>query len=356
MCLLMVARGDCQDFLPAIGDTLYNVKTRIPDLPGDFLQSFDFSQINCDYCNFPCQRRITVSKSRIPGANVSLIYNTGRSEHYSSENGKLLWNAFEDEDPFFARKRTFVQFFNPLTLLENPVTSTTQISERNEILFAYGVKQLPEDIRSVLTEKDISKMEVRCGVYWRANYRSRTSFQFYADRSTGFAVQYELTILPEGVRFTDIQGGEVGYTLEAQLYQKYLTNKVHRFVSFFSPGKSFEVARVDLDKVPKISLFTTRAFQSISKCRNTRNAIYLYPNPTFEKIYLQFEDTDPGNYVFQVTNIIGKKLWEKTIQIRDPNSTVNFNLSGLPKGLYLYSVINEQGERIQSKRLVIIEP
>ena len=82
---------------------------------------------------------------------------------------------------------------------------------------------------------------------------------------------------------------------------------------------------------------------------------FLYPNPTFGIVRLDFVNLPEGAYFFEVYNIIGKKLWSKKFVIRG-YTTVKDDLGFLHKGTYLYSLVNSEGKKLFTKRMAIITP
>ena len=84
--------------------------------------------------------------------------------------------------------------------------------------------------------------------------------------------------------------------------------------------------------------------------------IIAYPNPTFGEIKFELLNFSPGKYKLEVYNIIGKKLWSSYYYVDNYSRAIRENFSFLKKGTYLYSIIDEKGMKIRTKRLVIITP
>lgn len=79
-----------------------------------------------------------------------------------------------------------------------------------------------------------------------------------------------------------------------------------------------------------------------------------YPNPTYGDVTFELKNLPKGEYSIALYNIIGKKLWSNNF---DKNSEVmNTNLGHLKKGTYLYSILDENGRKVTTKRLMIITP
>ncbi len=79
-----------------------------------------------------------------------------------------------------------------------------------------------------------------------------------------------------------------------------------------------------------------------------------YPNPTYGDVTFELTNLPKGDYTVVLYNIIGKKLWSDKF---DNNSgRLNADLSHLQKGTYLYSIVDGNGRKVTTKRLMIITP
>ena len=74
----------------------------------------------------------------------------------------------------------------------------------------------------------------------------------------------------------------------------------------------------------------------------------VFPNPTSN--VTSVSNLSPGHYRFEILSIEGKKMNELEMVIDSESQIVNFNLGGLPKGVYLLNV--ESGSTLYSKKLV----
>ena len=62
-----------------------------------------------------------------------------------------------------------------------------------------------------------------------------------------------------------------------------------------------------------------------------------------------------GKYTIKVFNTILKTIWSESFEV-DQNGVVDIDLGFLQKGTYVYGVDNENGERLLTKKLLIINP
>lgn len=79
------------------------------------------------------------------------------------------------------------------------------------------------------------------------------------------------------------------------------------------------------------------------------------PNPTLGKTKFTIANVVPGRYTIKLYNIIGAPLWSKEVNINGIK-TLKEDFSYLRKGTYLYSILNDQGKVLITKRLMILKP
>ena len=108
--------------------------------------------------------------------------------------------------------------------------------------------------------------------------------------------------------------------------------------------RSFNVKYMVSDsKIPKISVY------------NKRKDILAFPNPTFGDIEIQLINLPAGNYQLEINNIFGQKLFSESYSVNH-SRRIKTDLSFLSRGTYLYSIIDAKGNKISTKRVVIITP
>lgn len=94
---------------------------------------------------------------------------------------------------------------------------------------------------------------------------------------------------------------------------------------------------------------------NIQQVGSIRPGLYAYPNPAIVNVRFEFTNLPAGNYKLKISNILGLEEWSETYYI-DGHRTERVNIASLRKGTYLYSLVDEKGKTISTKRLVIIKP
>ena len=92
---------------------------------------------------------------------------------------------------------------------------------------------------------------------------------------------------------------------------------------------------------------------TFSASSNSREFL-LYPNTGYGEVRLEFTNFKPGKYSLIVYDIVGRELWKKQFDIV-ANITLKEDLSFLPRGTYPYTIIDEDQNRILTRRLAIIK-
>ena len=94
-----------------------------------------------------------------------------------------------------------------------------------------------------------------------------------------------------------------------------------------------------------------------STIRNTSTQpdVYAYPNPAINDVRFEFSNLPPAKYKLKVFNILGMTLMEEDYQLSG-FKTIKWDVSKLRKGTYLYSLVNNEGKTIATRRLMVIRP
>ena len=72
----------------------------------------------------------------------------------------------------------------------------------------------------------------------------------------------------------------------------------------------------------------------------------LYPNPAFERVLLSFSESKVGQAVtLQLTDLSGRIVWTRSFLAQ--NDAIYMDLNGLPSGLYLVVLTDQDGTTIR---------
>ncbi|MBW7952906.1 MAG: T9SS type A sorting domain-containing protein, partial [Chitinophagaceae bacterium] len=84
------------------------------------------------------------------------------------------------------------------------------------------------------------------------------------------------------------------------------------------------------------------------------NGIAIYPNPVVNKTFaIQFDKMPAGNYTIEISDINGKKVIAKTLNINGvQNEKINMPKSSAT-GLYFIKVVNSNGNAVYTDKFVV---
>ncbi len=109
-------------------------------------------------------------------------------------------------------------------------------------------------------------------------------------------------------------------------------------------GDSFTARYVASDpSIPKVKVY------------NQSKDVLAFPNPTYGEIEIQLINLPPGRYTLEIDNIFGQSLHKEEFNVNHTRK-MKTDLSFLSRGTYLYSIIDSRGNKIATKRVVIITP
>lgn len=80
-----------------------------------------------------------------------------------------------------------------------------------------------------------------------------------------------------------------------------------------------------------------------------------YPNPVVDNLNLELTGFKAGSYQLKIFNIIGVPLYTENFEIRG-KQTKQVDVSNFAKGTYLYSIIDNTGRTVTTKRVMIVKP
>lgn len=129
-----------------------------------------------------------------------------------------------------------------------------------------------------------------------------------------------------------------------------------RYYEFYSDNYPFVTARIRVDDKNQLINIDYQSRKSSRQSVNTstnRNDFVLYPNPTYNVAKIFIKNKQSGNYSLAIYNIIGKKLWHRDIEVNG-ETIIKENFGFLPKGTYLISLHDENGNILKTTRLIII--
>jgi len=347
---------------PSVGDTLYTSVDNLPNNIGVTAagadQRWDLSGLQAPYIRRIAVREPAAGTGSGNFAQADLLMSLGEQleAYFQSEERRLLLLGFFGYDPLeigleaLARFQPHIVERNvPLRYLDsNESTHFLSISfatddlpgalldqlpitpdslrirlqgERFDVVDAWGKVIIPGGIYDVLREKRTETREVRL------------------DAKLGFLPWQDITEL-----VPNIEG--LGNTTTVQHH--FLSNEAKEPIAIVTLDETQTRAlRVEY----KANDLTT----DIQSLNSLKPGVYAFPNPAIVNVRFEFSNLPAGNYTLTIYNILGMEMWSANYFING-NHIEKVNISDLQKGTYLYSLTDERGKTIMTKRLLVVKP
>ncbi len=348
--------------LVSVGDTLF---TGIDNDPIDLdlgstgpNQSWDFSQLDVAFYNRTEFVAVPDNdeSDAFPNANLFVSTGTVGGVYYRKENGVIYEEGRSGLDPLtnevpLSVKNTGVAIYRT-TPLEYEDTSNNN--------YSFEVKFSGELIPDTLLENvPITPDSVRITV---DNTREGTVDAWGSlelPDGTYDVLRERVTISSETVIEVKTFLGwlEIDPALLGGLGDLFAPTSTDSY-RFYADGVKEVLAQVNIDEDGVVTRASIRARDLNSSAivlRPDESEVFVHPNPSFGNVSFEFVNLKRGYYSIQVSNILGKRLYNQRFFV-DQNARINEDLSFLSKGTYIYTITNESGERISTKRLVILTP
>jgi hypothetical protein len=98
---------------------------------------------------------------------------------------------------------------------------------------------------------------------------------------------------------------------------------------------------------------TIRMYTSTGTIDKTNKDLTIYPDPTTGEFTVKFNADNTGQYLLEVTNVLGQIVYQRNIPDASREFTANLNLTNYDKGDYM--VVLKKGQQQQSIKKVIVE-
>lgn len=201
----------------------------------------------------------------------------------------------------------------------------TTISNREDAMDAWGTVRLLDNFYPVLREKS----------------------------TEGVFIRVEVQTLP--LPFVDVTGtisilnpnlaALVGQQPETVTYSFWNDESKEPIAVIVTSEETGEVSRMTYKRAQQS---TSTGGPGVVQAR-----VQVYPNPATDLATFEIEGLTPGQYALHLVNVSGRRIAMREFTPFGNQTRLSLDVSELPAGLYLYSVINEQGKRIVTKKLQV---
>ncbi len=349
---------------PVVGDTLKIATDNLPEnieitAPGGN-QIWDFTSLSAPFSTEFIYRDASEGNvaDEVPGAKLVVeVANSGES-YYNVTSNSFELMAVSGGGGFGIDLGSALHFQPPIVERRTLTFPQQDISESNlnftfatdqlpsEILDSLNLPLLPDSLRLRVTQERIDfvdawgTMDIPGGSYEVLRVKRTENRSIGVDALVPFIGWTDVTdlVAPFLAGFGD--GTSISY-------------------SFFNNVEKEPIAVVTMNgDETAITQVTYKDNDFVSSTNivsvNTPN-IYAFPNPAIFDVRFEFANLNKGRYNLKIYNILGLTVWERKYNING-SKTVKVDLNDFQKGTYLYSLVDEKGKTIITKRLMIIRP
>lgn len=351
---------------PAAGDTLRTVFDGLPNnitvnpAGGAIGASWNFSALQ------GVLRQVTyrpasegAGAASFPGADLVTISNAIGENYYKLDEGALRFIGYQGPDPAGFGLDLSVNL-NP-TLQERiaPMSFGDTYSDEGAILLPISADDLPGAILdSFPIAPDSLRMRVaidRTGFAegWGTMTIPGGTYDVLREKrteetETRLDIKVGIGPFAEWIDVTDIVGLDFLGKDTTTTYRFYAADVKE-------PIAIVTVDNENNDQVRFVEYKYNDVTTNIRYVNNGKPDLLAYPNPAIEDIRFEFMNLPAGRYQVKILNILGVELWKKNYYIQGDFMTP-VDISDFRKGTYLYSLINESGKTISTKRLIVMRP
>ena len=349
------------DIFPVIGDSIVLLDDQMPnsiDLgEGGSNQYWDFGRLIS-----PIKESISIvsldqglTNDQFPGANLIFEIDKKIQRYFKKDKKALVELGVWGPDPMMENLPISAYYDPPLTLFRAPMKYKDEHDVHSSLIIPLDVNQLPDTLHQLLPVAiDSARIRVEINRLDEVDAwgKLRLSHRAYdVLREKRFEIVERRLDVKKGTDFW------VDVTDELPDNQVFKTSQSISYY-FFSNELREPVAIANLDKNGNVASiqFPPNPFRKESFAKsNGRPDIIAYPNPTFGELRFYFSNLEPAYYKLKIMTIIGKEIFSKT-QYVNGNKNIKIDDLGLGKGSYFYSLIDERGKTIRTKRFLVVTP
>ncbi|GJM34261.1 MAG: hypothetical protein DHS20C18_32620 [Saprospiraceae bacterium] len=357
------------DDFPEVGDTLFsavdNLPTNIDVQPTPGQHSWDFTSLQAPFTRRQIVRTAVQGPAfnLFPGADLLMETGATGDGYYNVENGRFELIGFSGTDPLGIGLEVATPFSPPYLERRAPLNFFDVNQMESALLVAFDPDDLPIDLFSQLPiSPDSLRVRVAInrldavdgygtltipgGIYDVLREKRTEIREVRMDAKLPFVGWNDVTdIVIELVNFP---------TLTDQLGKDTITT-----YNFYSNEAKEPIAIVTSDEdgqnVTSVEFKANDIVNNVQDLSRLKPGVYAFPNPAIVNVRFEFSNLPKGKYYLKIYNILGVEVWHKAYDI-DNNYIEKVEISQLRKGTYLYSLTNEKGKTVMTKRLVVVRP
>lgn len=332
----------------AIGDTFFRYTARLDKS----LESFE--DVNLQMLQFPCSDKLAVVSSNMNGTDYELVKPAYR-EFYDIEGTTLYLKGIQGPDPFLGKPLSILFFNEGIPMVRSNRKDDFYARTTNSFVLVYNQKDLKGGLKEWAIDQEIQSIRINGKLKTISSYKTQEQFNNYFAILDGYVIEHNWEYAVETI---DVKR-ETWRQTETEEYlflSPYFSPIENSFLSFYPFDNMKEAARIISSPYNGFHFNIHQPIGRHIECDYSKTMVYIFPNPTFGPVKARFSNGAQGSYSFIISNIIGKRMWEKELYVGGQNQELDIELPSFSKGVYIYKIVDNNGNVIQSRRLVIVDP
>ncbi|NRB51950.1 MAG: T9SS type A sorting domain-containing protein [Saprospiraceae bacterium] len=360
------------DYFPTNGDTIY---IAIDNLPAGIEvgsegpnQTWDFSTLQAPFSRRTIYRNSSSGNffNEYPSSELLAELVENAESYYNVTATRFELQGFGGSDPIGLGVQALPKYSPPLVERWAPLEYEDEHSSEANISYAFSADDLPDEItdplpitpdsfrvRYSLSREDVvdawGSMTIPGGTYDVLREKRTTQQDVRLDAKVGFFGWQDITdIVLEAIDIEEVLG------MANALGESTITS-----YHFYSDEAKEPIAVVTMDQEGmnpvRVEFKGTDVISNVQNVNALKPGVYAFPNPAIVNVRFEFSNLKPGDYTLRIYNILGVEVWKEKYNVNGFR-TEKIDISSLRKGTYLYSLSNERGKTLATKRLIIIRP
>lgn len=284
------------------------------------------------------------------------IYRSDAEFQYVQRNGNFYLTKILSADPLLIGSEMTLTCAPALLEYKNPITYNTATSTYSRLIGYLPWSEIPDQFR--LTEYDNNdSMRVILEIYRDDVADAYGSLLMKNDL---FEVVREQRVEEQVLTLWAKEEGrwiDITEILKPKL-KEVAWNSVTYSYLYLADGYPSPIAEVYVDENDEVQQVIYGINEYMSKEIATGHrlrGVYVYPNPTLGNVRFEFFNIPTGDYSLIVYNMLGQEKWQRPVAV-ESGSVVRADLTELDRGTYFYSLIDSNGKRLFTRRIVIFKP
>lgn len=360
------------DYFPASGDTTY---TALDNLPSGIdvgsagpNQNWNFTTLQAPFSRRTIYRSSSDGNyfDEYPSSDLLAELVENAESYYNVTDSRFELQGFGGSDPLGLGIEALPKYSPPLVERWAPLKYEDERSTEANISYAFSADDLPSQItdplpitpdsfrvRYSLSREDVvdawGTASIPGGVYDVLREKRTTQQDVRLDAKVGFFGWQDITdIVLEAVDIDEILGMDNALGESTTISYHYYSDEAKEAIA---------IVTMDQEGVNpvRVQFKGNDIISSVQNVNALRPGVYAFPNPAIVNVRFEFSNLKPGNYTLRIYNILGVEVWKKKYNVNNFR-TEKVDISALRKGTYLYSLTNEKGKTLATKRLIVIRP